>query len=246
MSENDQPPLVYLIYGLADSGRREVLFDLIESATGPCEPVLYFRPEGEPESAFDDKLAAFERVDVVTWQLEKAKVNHGKIQAAPEKIFFLAPGDSDPADVAEALKTWIDHNDCQLARIITVVHCAFLDAHPEARSWFDACIHFSDVVLLNRRETIHNKWVQTFEKDYQKLCSPARFLLVKKGRVPNPAEVLEPEARRLSLYFDELIPIEEDEFEDDEQPEDTKPDRYIERRESGQRAYPVPDIKKIY
>ena len=50
---------------------------------------------------------------------------------------------------------------------------------------------------------------------------------------------------RLSLYFDELILIEDDEFEDDEQPEDTKPDKYIERLESGHRAYPIPDIQKL-
>ena len=38
---------------------------------------------------------------------------------------------------------------------------------------------------------------------------------------------------------------EDDEFEDDEQPQDTKPDKYIERLESGQRAYHVPDIQKL-
>jgi hypothetical protein len=100
-------------------------------------------------------------------------------------------------------------------------------------------------VLLNRREGVSNKWVKDFESRYRKQYCPARFLLVKKGRVGNPLEVLEPEARRMSLYFDELIPIEDDEFEDDEQPEDTRPDKYIERLESGLRAYPVPDIQKL-
>ena len=66
---------------------------------------------------------------------------------------------------------------------------------------------------------------------------------MKNNRVANPAEVLYPEARRTSLYFDELIPIEEDEFED-QAPDDLKPDRYIERLESGQRACPIPSIQK--
>jgi hypothetical protein len=48
----------------------------------------------------------------------------------------------------------------------------------------------------------------------------------------------------MSLYFDELIAIEEDEFEE-ERPEDQKPDKYIERLASGQRAYPIPDINKL-
>ena len=97
-------------------------------------------------------------------------------------------------------------------------------------------------MLLNRREGVANKWVKDFEAGYRTQCCPTRFLLVKKGRVANPFEVLEPEARRLSLYFDEHIPIEADEFEEDALAEEIKPDPYIERLESGHRVYPVPDI----
>jgi hypothetical protein len=238
-------PLVYLIYGIPDSGRREILLDLIEGGIDAKEQVLYFRPEGEADSAFDAQLDALENVSVVDWKLDGTKVTHGEVSAAPEKIIFLAPGNSDPANVAEAIKSWTEHNICQLARIITVAHCAFLSQTPAAQSWFDACIHFSDIVLLNRREDVGNKWIKDFEQGHHKKFSPARFLMVKKGRVVNPLEVLDPEARRFSLYFDELIPIEDDEFEDDEQPQDTKPDKYIERLESGQRAYRIPDIQKL-
>ncbi|HBM86857.1 MAG TPA: hypothetical protein DD423_08845 [Opitutae bacterium] len=242
---SDTPPLVYLIYGIPGSGRREVLFDLIDGGIDAKEQVLYFRPEDEASTPFDEQLEALDNVSVVSWKLSDAKVTHGPINAAPDKIIFLAPGRSDPADAAEALKTWVDHNDCELARILTVTHCAFLSEHPKAKAWFDSCIHFSDIVLLNRREDVNNKWIKDFEDGYHKQFSTARFLLIKKGRVANPLEVLNPEARRISLYFDELIPIEDDEFEDDEQPEDTKPDKYIERLESGLRAYPVPDIQKV-
>jgi len=140
-------PLVYLIYGIPDSGRREVLFDLIEGGIPKEEHVLYFHPEGETTSPFDEQIEAFENVCVVSWQLTEAKVIHGQINAAPDQIIFLAPGNSDPADVAEALKSWTEHNTCQLARIITVVNCAFLSENAGAQSWFDACIHFSDVAL---------------------------------------------------------------------------------------------------
>lgn len=240
-----ESPLVYLIFGTPGSGRREVAFDLIEGGIPASEQVLYFRPEGEAPSPHDEQIEALQNVDVVSWQLKSGKVTHGKISAAPEKILFLAPGTSDPADCAEALKTWTDHNQCQIARLITVVHCHFLAQQPKAKAWFDACIHFSDIVLLNRREDVENKWLKDFEAVYKKACNPARFILVKKGRVANPAEVLDPEARRVSLYFDELIPIEDDEFEDEHQPEDTKPDMYIERLESGQRAKPIPEIKSF-
>lgn len=238
-------PLVYLVFGLPGSGRREIIFDLIEGGIPATEQVLYFRPEDEAACPFDKQLETLENVDVVGWKLKDSKVTHGKISAAPEKIIFLAPGTSDPADCAEALKTWTDHNQCQIARLITVVHCSFLMAEPKAEAWFDACIHFSDIVLLNRREDAANKWLKEFETAYKKACNPARFILVKKGRVANPPEVLDPEARRASLYFDELIPLEEDEFDDEDKPDDTKPDKYIERLVSGQRAKPIPEIGKF-
>lgn len=235
-------PLVYLVFGVPGSGRREIIFDLIEGGIPASEQVLYFRPKEEATCPHDEQIDALDNVSVVDWQLEDCKVSHGRISAAPEKIIFLAPGLSDPADCAEALKTWTDHNQCEIARLITVVDCGLLQAKPKAKAWFDACIHFSDIILLNRREAIDNRWLKNFETDYKKACLPARILLVKKGRVANPAEVLDPEARRNSLYFDELIPLEEDEFDDEHKPEDTKPDPYIERLESGQRAKPIPGI----
>lgn len=238
-------PLVYLIYGIPGSERRSVLFDLIEGGLSPHEQVLYFHPKGETGSPYDEQIDALENVSSVDWELSKGKIKHGRISAAPDKIIFLAPGLSDPADVAEALKTWIVHNDCELGRIITVLNCSFLAEQEKSRAWFDACIHFSDVVLLARRESVGNKWIKEFEAHYKKACCPCLIELVSKGKSRNPAAVLEPEARRMSLFFDELIPIEEDEFEDEEQPEDLKPDRYIERNESGQRVRPIIPISKF-
>lgn len=240
----DSKPYVYIIYGIEDSERRAVVFDLIEGGVTTNTQVLYFRPEDANSSSYDEQIEALANVSVVPWKLNGAKVVHGSISAAPEKIIFLAPADSDPSDVAEAIKNWSEHNNCQIARIITVAHCKFIEAKPEALPWFDACIHFSDVVLLSRRDGVNNKWVKTFEERYTKNYFTCRFLLVKKGRVSNPPEVLDPEARRYSLYFDELIPIEEDEFED-QRPEDQAPDKYIERNESGNRAHPIPHISKF-
>lgn len=241
-----QIPQVYLMYGIPGSGRREILFDLIEAGIEDHREVLYFHPENEISSPFDEQLEALKNVRIVDWKLGNTKIKHGSIKAAPDKLFFLAGGTEDPADVAEALKTWTENNNCEIARIFTVVHCAFLSENDKALPWFDACIHFSDIVLLNRREDVGPKWIKDFELRYKKQFCPARFLLVKKGRVTNPFEVLEPETRRSSLYFDELIPIEEDEFDDsDLLPEDKKPDKYIERLENGQRACRVPNIQKF-
>jgi len=239
-----EAPLVYIVLGTPNSGRREIIYDLIEGGMQKASQVLLFQPTDEPTSDFDEKIDSLENVSKVNWALNAAKVTHGKISAAPEVIIFVTSGRSDPADNIEAIKSWIDHNSCEIGRVFTVVNCTFLQEQPAAQSWYDACIHYSDVILLNRRESNDNKWVRNFEERHKKQCSPARFILVKKGRVPNPVEVLSPEARRLSLYFDELIPIEEDGLDEDEQPEDTKPDKYIERLENGQRAHKILDINK--
>ena len=238
-------PLVYLIYGIPNSERRSILFDCIEGGLPDKEQVLYFRPKGENNSHFDEQIEALENVDVVEWELADCKVKHGSLSAAPEKIVFLAPGHADPADVAEALKVWIDHNNCELGRIITVVNCSFLKEQEKATAWFDACIHFSDMVLLARRESVDSKWLKEYEAGYRKKCYPCLIELVSKGKAKNPVAVLEPEARRMSLYFDKLTPIEEDGLDEEEQPDDIKPDRYIERNESGQRMHRIPDIGKF-
>jgi len=58
----------------------------------------------------------------------------------------------------------------ELGRIFCVVNCQFAAAHPDALPWFDACVHFSDVVLLSGREGIPNKWVSDFQKRYAEQC----------------------------------------------------------------------------
>lgn len=242
---SEEAPLIYFVLGIPNSGRRAVIFDLIEGGIDNDLQVLYFKPHEERHSSYDEKIEQLANVNVVSWRLAEKKIAHGPISAAPQKIIFLAPGTSDPADCAEALEQWSKHNQCTVGRILTVLNCQFLKETPQATAWFDACIHFSDVVLLNQREGAGNKWVKDFEETHRKGKNPARFVFVKKGRVDNPAEILEPEARRSSLYFDTLIPLEEDEFEDEYKPDDLKPDKYIECLESGQRAKPIPPIEKL-
>ncbi|MCH2036565.1 MAG: hypothetical protein MK120_06415 [Puniceicoccaceae bacterium] len=237
-------PLVYAMLGLSGSERREILYDLIKEGIGSEEQVLYFRPKNEAPCKTDAALLGLKNISVINSTLEDSQLLYGKINTKADKIFFLAPGDSDPADFIEAIKRWVDINDCTIARVMTVVHCSFLESNPKAQAWFDACIHFSDIVLLAARAGIKNNWMKEFKDRYSKNHYPCRFLLVKKGCIQNPAEVLEIEARRISLYLDELTPIEEDELED-HMPDDCKPDKYIERLTSGQRAYCIPDIRKL-
>lgn len=236
-------PRVYILFGIPHSERRSTLYDLIENGLPEGTPALYFKTQDEPSDPIDASITSLEHLQTITWKLCDGKVQHERIEAPAEAIFFLTPGDADPAEAAEAIKAWTNINDCQIARCITLVHCDFLQENPAAQPWFEACIHFSDFVLLAQREHTPQKWIKDFKTKFKQNHVPSRFELIKKGRPPNPREILEPQARRLSLFFDELIPIEEDAFEDD-LPEDRQPDKYIERLESGRRACPIPDIRK--
>lgn len=190
----------------------------------------------------------------------------------PDVLFLVADGKTSPVDQLEALKSWLQSNEHDLARIITVVHCGLLHDHPELAPWFEACAHFSDVLLLNRRESVSNKWISDYREGFQQVHHPCLIEFVKKGKVANPAAILYPEPRRLSQYFDELddiLAISLDEFtevttdgdvlgEDEEdgdtpmtirdlmEEDDDAPveEPYFTRLSNGQRVRQLPDIAK--
>ena len=230
-------PKVYLILGPHDSGRRAVLSDCIDCLE-PESSVLYFKHRDEIENDWDTALEDLSTVSTVLWSIKDTKIQHDPITVNPSAIFFVAPASIDLADVMEGLKGWLNKNDCQLTRILTLVHCGSLSKTNSQNSWYEAAIHFSDIILLNRREGVSEKWIKDWVTDKKKQFHPTRFELVKKNRVNNPIDVLDSQTYRSSLYFDDLIPIEEDEFED-LLPEDKRIDPYIECLESGKRNKPV-------
>ncbi len=238
-SSSSNSPKVYLLLGPNDSGRRALLFDFIVDAKDlGLGSVLYFKHTSEKPNKYDSKLSEVPYLDQVDWSVKDCKVKHEKITQKADTVIFVAPSSIDPSDVIEALKGWLTRNHCQLTRIFTMAHCALISENSTVKHWYEACMHFSDIVLLNRRTGLNPKWVGDFTKKYAKQFYPTRFELVKKDKVDNPADVLDGRSYRNSLYFDTLIPIEEDEFEDD-LPADVKPDIYIERLESGKRSKPI-------
>ena len=235
-----ESPKVYLLLGPNDSGRRALVSDFIDSLESDS-PVLYFKHRDEVENEWDSRLENLAQVTKVDWSVDNTKIKHDSITVNPSSIFFLAPSCIDLADVIEGLKGWLSKNDCQLTRIITVIHCQNLSENDSQNSWYEAAIHFSDMVLLNRRESVSEKWIKDMVTEKKKQFHPTRFELVKKNRVNNPIDALDSQAYRTSLFFDDLIPIEEDEFED-LLPEDKKIDPYIERLANGKRQKPIPSF----
>ncbi|MDP0501727.1 MAG: hypothetical protein Q7P63_16660 [Verrucomicrobiota bacterium JB022] len=181
-----------------------------------------------------------------------------------EAAFLLPPLGDDPRDWLEAVRGWQEEFDLDLARIITIFDCPAVHDHPSLRQWYDACMHFSDVLLFSHRDAVEKKWVSELERDLQKHAYPFMVATLKKsGAVEGPSELLFPEARRLSQFFDEPEPLEApteymgieivdetpeevlEEIEDEEgeaepQPGDAASDPYLARYDYGQRKIKIP------
>lgn len=257
--------LVYVILGAPGSGRREVLADLVSDGLVPAEERAHvYLPAGEAPRAEDEKIGAAS-TSRMAWNAELQMLVADAPPTEATHIFVVLDGQIDPVDQLEALKPWLAAHSLPVTRILTVVHCQLAEKHPALRPWFDACIHFSDVVLLNRREGVANKWLSDFRRRYEDQYLPCVFEFVKGGRVKNPAAILAPVARRLSQFFDptdwdgidlEGVEIGESEDEDGEttrsldkselDPDDQPPaEPWLERDAAGRRAHPLPDIRKF-
>ena len=240
---------VYFILGTPGSGRRAIVRDLIENGLAPEVKALVLLAEGEAPDPADTRLAALPNVEVRRWAWTDPTLPSLEL-AEGTTVFFLAHSRVSPIDQLEALKPWLEEHGATLARIFCVVDCQLAEKQPVLRQWFDACIHFADVVFLTRREGLANKWLSDFIKHFKDQRYPCHFVQVKtKGDLTTPLVWLDPTARRVSQYFDEgesyvIEGLETDDEEDDE--EDTgllPPEPYFVRLGSGRREKEVPDLR---
>lgn len=242
---------IYLILGCSGGGRRTALAELAGTALDNGEPEVFaLLPSGEPSVPADQTLASLPRLQVLFYPTDHPDLPLVPPQAAT--VFVLLPGLENPLDWIERLPAWMAAGSHTLGRVFTVVPCAQVEAHPPLRVWFEACIHFSDVVLLTQREGLNNRWVSDFVSHFKNRHYPCLFELVSKRGLPNPTALLFPEARRLSLLFDdefEDLPAFSDEVESSsaewDEPEETPVDPYLERLPGGQRARPLPDLRRL-
>lgn len=245
----DEKPLVYLILGPVGSGRRALVADLIEGGGGDGERAAVLLPEGEAPAEADAPLAAAAEVGRWTWAAPG--VLCADAPAGISRLFFFTAGNSDPVDQIEAFKAWLAGRGLEVARVICVVDCRLAEAHPQLLAWFDGCIHFADVVLLNHREGVANKWISDFQSRYKSGHYPCLFEFVRDNRVRNPALILEPRALRISHVFDDeidwtVIGEEEEDAADGETEVEVAPeeDPYFARLNGGRRIKELPDIRK--
>lgn len=243
-------PSVYFVLGTPGSGRRAIVRDLVENGLTTDEKAVVLLSESEVPDAQDQKLEVLPSAEVRRWRWQEPELPAMDLPAGAT-IFWLTDPTASPIDQLEALKPWLVAQGLELARIFAVVDCQLAEKNPVLRQWFDACIHFADVVFLTRREGLANKWLSDFIKHFKEQRFPCHFVQVKtKGDLPTPLVWLDPTARRMTQYFDEGETYEieglETDDEEDEEEEDTgllPPEPYFIRQTSGRRDKELPDIR---
>jgi hypothetical protein len=278
-------PLIYLILGASGSGRREVLVDLIDGGLREGDHDAVLLAETEAEDPADAKLAAATLAGstrptgasdaasltrpaeaasssaplatVTRWRWTEDKIIEAPLPPEATHVFFVVDGRQGPMDQIEAFKVWLDAQGHELARILCVINCQLAEKNPPLLAWFEACVHFADIVLLNRREGVDNKWLTAFQAHFRDKFYPCLFELVKGSRVKNPLIILEPQARRMSHAFDEeqdwiFTDAEGEEIDEQEETDDEdgveitqEEDPYLALDASGRRAKRIPDIAKF-
>lgn len=256
MKETDKP-LVYLVLGAAGSGRRGVVRDLIEGGLEEGDRAAVMVSAGEAAFAATSGAEETALPNLTRWEWNDGAIL-GTLPEAATHVFFITDGTRNPVDQVESFKAWLEAQGGELARVICVVNSQLAEKHPPLLAWFEACVHFADVVLLTRREGVENKWMSDFLAHFKKQYYPCVFEFVKDGRVKNPALVLEPQARRMSHVFDEepnwvftnaegeeIDEQEETDEDDDEIQAAPEEDPYFARRAGGRRVKELPDIAKF-
>jgi len=242
---------VYFIIGTPASGRRGVVRDLIENGLGAEDKALVLLADSEAPASVDARLAALPTAEVRSWQWTAAGLPEMKLPAGAT-VFFLADSQVSPIDQVEALKPWLLAQGAELARILCTVDCQLAEKNPVLKQWFDACIHFADVVFLTKREGVANKWLSDFIKHFTDQYYPCHFIQVKtKGDLANPPLLLDPTPRRVSQYFEEgehfeIEGLETDDDEEEDEDEDSEvipEDPYFVRNRSGRREKELPDVR---
>lgn len=231
---------LYFILGNAGAHRRAVLTDLIAEGLTPADRAAVLLSTGEAPVEAD---AALERTGAVVarWRWLKPEVDVD-VPEGVTHLFLVADGRSNPVDQVEGLREWLlMRADVQLARVIFMADAALLHAKPELARWFDACAHYSDVLLLTRAEGIDQKWINALEARYRDQHYPFLFEVARKDVLKNPAVILVPEARRVSQVFDEDIPLA-DETDEEMAAAMAENDFYFVRTRGGTRVQEIPNI----
>jgi hypothetical protein len=232
-------PWLNLLLSGPNPGRWKLVRESVQHALPKEEGVdLYVSPsERAAARAFFDP----ERFAVAEWEVSDGRILFSEPLSTERANLLLYGLPAFADDLLEALVDGFRAGGFEMGRIATHVHCGWCARREEARGWFDAAIHFSDLVLLDNRDEAGDPWVRRFQERYRKLRYPCHFDLVRKALPKHPHWLFDSQPRRLSLVFDPddlsgLGPsfpgAEDDGDEDEERPEG---DPYLRRNAAGER-----------
>ena len=218
--------LLYAVLGAAGSGRSALIANLLEENSRLLVHV------DEKDHAIASGVASEK---IVPWKWIDGHIGIGGEIPVGAELFFMVHGRESPVDFIEGLQEWLQGKPIQLGRVLTIVNCSLLANQPKLRNWYNVCIYFSDAVLLGCREEVTNGWIKDFKARYEEQNYPCYFRFIKKNKIDHPAEILFPEARRISLVFEE----DEDRYDDEG---NYIEEEYFLRNEAGRRLKYVPEI----
>jgi len=156
----------------------------------------------------------------------------------------------DPLDRLEASKNFLEREGLALAKIIAVVDAVELERRGGHDEWFEALAHFSDTMLLLNSKQVSPSWLSAWRKKLKD--RPMQLFdwpeIARKNPEIARAEILYPEARRLSQYFEAggpppdlpLFEGEDDAAAEIAEGEDDDPyvsEKFFERDAAGRRRY---------
>jgi hypothetical protein len=171
-------------------------------------------------------------------------------------VFWLLDPKENLADSIESTAEILEDAEITPAKILTVVDCQATEKHSVVQKYYQASIHFSDVVLLGNREDVSQKWLREWQETFRKGCFPCDFHMIKKGgHLVEAQQIIYPDIRRITQVFDPpeeetavdpmLLPEWEASFdpEDEEElPPPTESDPWLARHPNGARQQIIPDV----
>lgn len=222
-----------LVIGSAGSSRTDVAHDLAR----------YAWPEGETIRVITHGDVA----DAGHWSMTGGAV---ALPAPGDEraCILVTDGRASQVDQLEKLIAAAPAAGWRIVRIISTIDLPLLHRHDALGIWYKACLHFSDAAVLVGRAAVPNAWLSKFLEEVRTDSMPCLVVqLPKDGGLPNPAELIEGDPRRMSLVLDDIDAADELEFDEDNLPDEPfdlvrKTDPYFERDMHGRRVIGLPDI----
>lgn len=168
-----------------------------------------------------------------------------------ETAFILLDPGKAPVQQLELIAEQLGNCLLEPVKVITCVDCIAAEKSPQLRTWLEACIYYSDVVLLGNRSDTTKRFVRDYQKGFERICYPCLFGYLKGKGIPDIAlEILAPDTRRISQLFDlgedipEVAPGTVIEASCDLDLEEVEKDPYRNPADEENQPPTIPDISK--